>query len=167
MKAQRYLEQIEIMNAEIDADIEELAQLKALSTKVTTAFGDERVQSSGCPDKMAGCVIKIQEQKNRINAKIEQFLKYKEEAKQLILSACDPDCIRLLFKKYFGELNEETQEIEYKSWTEIAKEMNYTKRWVSNGLHQRALSQLQKALEEREEKYEYSGKCAEVAGRKE
>jgi len=151
MRAKKYLEQIEIMNAKIDADIEELAQLKALATKVTSAFGGERVQASGSHDKMAECVIKIQGQKQKINYEIDKLQKYKDEAKALIFDTCDSDCIKLLLKKYFGELNEETQEIEYKSWNEIAKEMNYSRKWVSDGLHQRALSQLQKALDDKGE----------------
>lgn len=151
MRAKKYLEQIEIMNAKIDADIEELAQLKALATKVTSAFGGERVQASGNHDKMAECVIKIQGQKQKINYEIDKLQKYKDEAKALIFDTCDSDCIKLLLKKYFGELNEETQEIEYKSWNEIAKEMNYSRKWVSDGLHQRALSQLQKALDDKGE----------------
>ena len=74
-----------------------------------------------------------------INASIDRFVDYKKEAMKLIDRACDADCIRLLYKRYFS----------YMKWEEIAVDMNYTYQWVSGGLHQRALSQVQKALDER------------------
>ena len=82
---------------------------------------------------------KIVELKEKINSEIDRFVNFKAEAKNLIFSVCDSDCIDLLYKRYF--LN--------KKWEEIAVEMNYTFKWVSGGLHQRALSQVQKALDER------------------
>ena len=69
----------------------------------------------------------------------EQTYYTRKEIKKLIFEACDSDCIDLLYKRYF--LN--------KKWEEIAVEMNYTFKWVSGGLHQRALSQVQKLLDER------------------
>lgn len=140
MKAKNYLMQIKIMNTRINADIEELASLEALATKTTSVLGDERVQSSGSQQKMADVVTKIVELKEKINEEIDRFVDFKEEAKNLMFDACDGDGIALLYKRYFAD----------KKWEEIAVEMNYTYKWVSGGLHQRALSQMQKALDERE-----------------
>lgn len=139
MKAKEYLRQIKTMDAKINTDIEELASLEALATKTTSVLGDERVQSSGSQQKMADAVVKIADLRNRINEQIDRFVDYKEEVKNLLFEACDGDCISLLYKRYF----------QYKKWEEIAMEMNYTFRWVSGGLHQRALSQVQKVLDER------------------
>lgn len=140
MKAKNYLMQIKIMNTRINADIEELASLEALATKTTSVLGDERVQSSGSQQKMADVVAKIVELKDKINEEIDRFVDFKEEARNLMFDACDGDCIALLYKRYFAD----------KKWEEIAVEMNYTYQWVQGGLHQRALSQMQKALDERE-----------------
>ena len=141
MKAINYLKQIKSMDAKINADLEELASLKALATRTTSVLGGERVQSSGSQQKMADCVVKIVEMENRINEEIDKFIDYKENARKL-LSECDPECITLISKRYF----------QFKTWEEIAVDMNFTYQWVSGGLHQKALSQVQRALDEREEK---------------
>lgn len=139
MKAKNYLMQIKNMDVKINTDLEELAALEALATKTTSVIGDERVQSSGSQQKMADAVTKIVELKEKINSEIDRFVGFKAEAKNLIFSVCDGDCIDLLYKRYFLD----------KKWEEIALEMNFTYQWVSGGLHQRALSQVQKALDER------------------
>lgn len=139
MKAKNYLMQIKNMDERISADIEELAALEALATKTTSILSDDKVQSSGSQQKMADAVAKIVELKDKINAEIDRFVDFKEEAKNLIFDACDGDCIALLYKRYFLD----------KKWEQIAVEMNYTFKWVSGGLHQRALSQVQKVLDER------------------
>ena len=139
MKAKNYLMQIKNMDAKISTDLEELATLEALATKTTSVLGDERVQSSGSQQKMADAVTKIIAMKEKISGEIDRFVTFKKEARELIFGACDSDCISLLYKRYFLD----------KKWEEIAVEMNYTFKWVSGGLHQRALSQVQKALDER------------------
>ena len=139
MKAKAYLERIELMDAKINTRLEELAQLNALATKTTSVLGGDRVQSSGSQQKMADCVAKIVDLKDEINAQIDRFVNYKQNVLKLMDKYCDPDCINLLYSRYFL----------YKEWEQIAVELNYTYKWVSGGLHQRALSQVQKGLDER------------------
>lgn len=139
MKAIDYLERIGKMDAMIETKREELERLRTLAEKITASVGGERVQASGNQQKLEDCVIKIVQAQNEINASIDRFVDYKKEAMELIDRACDADCIRLLYKRYFS----------YMKWEEIAVDMNYTYQWISGGLHQRALSQVQKALDER------------------
>ena len=139
MKAITYLKQIKKLDSEITTAIDELAELEALATKTTSVLGGERVQSSGSHDKMADCVVKIVERKAKLNKDIDKLVDLKAEARQLICEACDDGCTELLHKRY----------LQKKSWEQIAVEMNYTYHWVSGGLHQRALAQLQKRLDER------------------
>lgn len=139
MNAINYLRQIKVMDAKINADIEELAQLEALATKTTSAIGGERVQTSGSQEKMADCITKIVDMQNQITKEIDKFIEFKDEARKLICDACDPECISLLHKRY----------IMYKKWEEIAVEMDFTYQWVSGGLHQRALSQVQIKLDKK------------------
>ena len=141
MKAINYLKQIKIMDAKINADIEELASLEALATRTTSVLGGDRVQTSGSQQKMADCVVKIAHMRNQINSEIDRYIDYKQEAREL-LAGCDSECITLASKRY----------CQFKTWEEIAVEMNFTYQWVSGGLHQKALAQVQKALDEREEK---------------
>lgn len=138
MKAVDYLKQIEVMDAKINSSIEELAQLEALATKTTSVLGGERVQASGSQDKMADCVVKIADLQTELNKQIEEYIEFKNQARDVI-NECDADCLTLLKKRYFF----------YKKWEEIAVEMNFTYQWVSGGLHQRALSQVQRVLDER------------------
>ena len=74
MKAINYLRQIKVMDAKINADIEELAQLEALATKTTSAIGGERVQTSGSQEKMADCITKIVDMQNQITKEIDKFI---------------------------------------------------------------------------------------------
>ena len=137
MKAINYLKQIKIMDAKINADIDELASLEALATRTTSVLGGDRVQSSGSQQKMADSVAKIVDLREQINAEIDRFIDYKQEARELI-SECDAECITLISKRYF----------QFKTWESIAVDMNFTYQWVSGGLHQKALAQVQKALDE-------------------
>ena len=140
MKAKDYLMRIRTMNADITADIEELETLKALAYKTTSAIGDERVQTTPNPDKMADYAIRIGELKDKIPRDLVTYLDYKKKARKLIRENCDADCITLLRKRYFQN----------KKWEEVAVEMNYNFCWVSGRLHQKALAQLQKALDREE-----------------
>lgn len=146
MKAQCYLEQIKTLDAKINSDIEELAQLEALATKTTSVLGGERVQSSGSQQKMADCVAKIVEMKMQIEAEIDKYIDFKKEARCIIWE-CDADCMTLLHKRYFL----------FRSWKRIAAEMGKSKQWVSDDLHKKALSQVQRILDERDGDQDGSG----------
>ena len=126
------------MDAKINADLEELASLETLATRTTSVLGGERVQSSGSQQKMADCVAKIVDMQQQVNEEIDRYIDYKKQAREL-LPECDSECITLISKRYFH----------FKTWEEIAVDMNFTYQWVSGGLHQKALAQVQKALDER------------------
>lgn len=141
MNAIIYLKRIKKMDMKIKVAMEELAQLEALATKTSVAMGDERIQSSGSQQKMADCVVKIADAKNEINKEVEELTRCKNEAMQ-ILSNCDAECIAILHKRYF----------QFKTWEQIAAEMGFTYKWVSGGLHQKALAQFQKTMDEMRDK---------------
>ena len=139
MKAIEYLEQIEKYEAAIEVQEEELESLETLRDKITASYDGERVQTSGSPKKLENCVIRIMQLKEEYGESITNLQNYRKEALILIKLSCDADCIRLLYKRYFAHMD----------WGDIASDMNYTYHWVSNGLHKKALAQLQKALDER------------------
>lgn len=154
MKAKTYLERIRKQDAQIDALIDEIATLDAIAKKTTSVLGGERVQASTSQQKMADTVEKIVTLKEKLNAEIDSFIDYRNEALKLIDIACDADCHKLLHKRYIGTYDTEKERIIFKTWEQIAVEMNFTYKWVSGGLHQRALSQVQKVLDERGSKDE-------------
>lgn len=136
MKAFDYLNQIKRMDAKINNDIEELASLQALATKTTSTLGGNRVQASNGQQKMADCVIKIAELKKNIDVEIDAYVEYKDEMKRFIHEACDADCCRLLYLRYFR----------FETWETIAEEMKFSYQWVAGKLHKRALRQVQEKL---------------------
>lgn len=151
MKARTYLERIKKLNANIDARIDEIATLDAIATKTTSVMGGERVHASASQQKMSDTVDKIIDLKQKLNDEIDRFIDLRIETMNLIELACDAECQRLLRMRYVGRLNKEKNLIEFAKWEQIAVEMNFTYKWVSDGLHQRALAQVQKALDERGE----------------
>lgn len=140
MKAKEYLNKIRSIEAGINADIEEIESLTTLATKVTSVISDDRVQTSGDQQKIATYSVKIADLKSKIARELVELLDYKKTARKLIRESCSTDCVTLLHKRYF----------QYKKWEEIAVEMNYSYQWVSDGLHKKALSQMQKALDDME-----------------
>ena len=137
MKAFDYLNQIKEMDVKINNDIEELESLQALATKTTSALGGNRVQASGSQQKMADCVHKIVKLKEDINSEVDTYVEYKEQVKKFIHEACDTDCCRLLYLRYFR----------FETWEAIAKKMNYSRQWVMKSLHKKALGQMQAKLD--------------------
>jgi hypothetical protein len=140
LKAKEYLNKIRTIEAGINADIEEIESLTTLATKVTSVINDNRVQTSSDQQKIETYSVKIADLKSKIARELVEFLDYKKSVIKLIREFCSTDCMTLLHKRYF----------QYKKWEEIAVEMNYSYQWVSDGLHKKALSQVQKALDEME-----------------
>jgi len=141
LKAKEYLSKIRSMEACINADIEEIESLSTLATKVTSVINDDRVQSTGDLQKIETYTIKVADLKTKIAKELVELLDYKKSARKLIRESCSTDCVTLLHKRYF----------QYKKWEEIAVEMNYSYQWVSDGLHKKALAQVQKVLDDEEE----------------
>lgn len=141
MKAIDYLRRIKNIDAMINADMEDLAELEAMATKTTAVMGGERVQSSGSQQKMADCVTKIADLKSKIADELVELLNLKREAREILCRVKDGECITLLHKRYFL----------FEKWEDIANDMNYHFKWVTGGLHGKALSQFQKELDKVEE----------------
>jgi len=91
--------------------------------------------------KIETYTIKVADLKTKIAKELVELLDYKKSARKLIRESCSTDCVTLLHKRYF----------QYKKWEEIAVEMNYSYQWVSDGLHKKALAQVQKVLDDEEE----------------
>lgn len=150
MKAKEYLLRIKKMNEVIENTLEEIKVLEALATSATASMEGERVQSSSDQQKMEKCVVKIADTKRQLTDDIAKYAEIREEAIALVNSACDKDCIKLIRARYLGVYNAKTGKVEFKTWEQIAVENFFSYKWVSCGLHQRALTQVQKALDERQ-----------------
>lgn len=149
MKAKEYLLRIKKMNEVIENTLEEIQVLETMAESMTAAMGGERVQSSSDQQRMEKCVVKMADLKRKLTDDIAKYADIREEAIALVNSACDKDCIKLIRARYLGVYDTETGKIQFKTWEQIAVDTNFTYQWVSCGLHQRALAQVQKALDER------------------
>lgn len=151
MKAKEYLNKIKLMDARINSDMDHIATLEALATKITPNLGGERVQTSGNQQKMEDMVCKIHELREKVSKEIDEFIDYKEQARQLIHDYCDEQCITLLSKRYLGSYDYHRDITVYMTWEQIAVDMNMSFKWVSCGLHQKALAQIQVGLDKNDD----------------
>lgn len=135
MTAKTYLNQIRIAEIRIDDGLEELARLKALATKVTSAMDGEVVSSSKNPDKMTDAVEKIIKLQEKINSYVDKYVDIKNEATELLAQVENPTHYKILHSRY----------VLHKTWEQIACEIGYTYQWVCQ-LHGVALLEFEKIL---------------------
>ena len=59
MTAKEYLSQVQRLNQMIDIKLEEASSLRSLASRVTSAFGEERVQTSRKQSPMEDVIVKL------------------------------------------------------------------------------------------------------------
>lgn len=141
-KISEFLYDIQKKDKEIDALIEQKKSYLDLATKVTTAIGSERVQSSyECNDKMADIVTRIVDIENEILLKIDTLIDYKEAAIKVIKRLDDIEDQRVLILRHISYLN----------MYEVAKKMNIDRR-TAYRKYNKAVNNLQKILSDSDKK---------------
>lgn len=134
---QEYLLQVKLCDAHINNKLEELAQLKALSTKITSTLKQDAVSGGGYGDKVGDVVSRIIDMQNEINAAIDEYVDKKKEVKRVIEKVTNPDQLNVLLKCY----------ILHESLEQIACEMGYSYRNICY-IHGRALQSVAAVMEE-------------------
>lgn len=134
--AKEYLKQIKYLDARIDSMLDTLEGLKAQTVRITQTIKQDVVTGGGSQDRMAESIAKIVDLEEEINRKIDYFVDEKAKALRLLEKMRNPDYLLILQKRY----------IDYKTFEQIAQEMNYTHRWICK-LHGRALQVFAKVLE--------------------
>ena len=139
-KAQLYLERIEGLNDEIENKLAEIRQWNDIALSITTNTEGERVQSSGNQQKMANAMDKVVDCKREANEMIDALIDYKLEVIKTIelLNATEYD---VLHKRY----------IQGMTFDEVGAAKRKSKSWATT-VHGRALQNLNKILEAREQK---------------
>lgn len=135
MKAQEELSKILLDNAKIDSKLEELARLKALSTKVTSVMEGEAVSRTRNTDTMADTVAKIIEMQAEINRLIDSYVDRKAYLSKIIDSLNSAMQIRVLYSHYYAG----------KSFQQIADELGYSRRNICY-IHGDALMAVEKIM---------------------
>ena len=133
---QEYLLQVKLCDAHINNKLEELAQLRTLSTKITSTLKPDAVSGGGDGDKVGDAVSRIVYMQNEINAAIDDYIDKKNDVKRVIEKVTNPDQLNVLLKCY----------ILHESLEQIACEMGYSYRNICY-IHGRALQSVAAVME--------------------
>ena len=140
-EAQVYLGQVELIDSIIQNKLIERKQWREVALGITANMDGERVQSSGRPSKMSDAVEKCVDIEREIDGYIDKLIDVKLEIVQTLEQLDNPFEYRILHYKYIQfKTLEEIAELTGKSYTAITT------------AHGRALVQVQRILEARNEK---------------
>jgi len=137
VKPKYYLRQVKQLDKIIDAKLEQIQNLKNMSTRVTSCLNNERTESNTIGDKVGSSVMKIIDLEIEINETIDKLVDLKREVTRKIDGLVNGDYKLLLTLRYLN----------FKTWEEIAVEMGFTFRWVHE-LHKRSLIEFEKIYSE-------------------
>lgn len=133
MNIKEELKQILIYDSKINNALEELSKLKALSTKITTAYGGDIVGGTHSTDKMCDIVSRIDEKMTEINNLVDAYVDMKCYYSALINQLTDRVQIDIMHGHYF----------QGKPLVVLSQELGYTYRNICY-THGRALYELNK-----------------------
>lgn len=139
--AKSFLQQVERCNARIDEQLEELDQLRALSTKITATF---QLTGNSPPDrqedKIGNAVARIEEMEYQISTNIDRLTQIKEEVIAVIDQLQDTNEYRIIANRY----------LLFKPLQAIAEEMYMSYRHICR-LHAQALQTVHSILDRERE----------------
>lgn len=137
MTPKEYLQQYRHAAERARAALEHLEELESIATRVTPLYGGEGGgQHQSGDEKMCNAVDKIIEAKNRVSDELETLEATDREIIGTIDKITDGTLHTLLYERY----------INGKTWEQIAVQMNYTYRRVTQ-LHGKALNAVKDFLE--------------------
>lgn len=130
MNTKEYLSQAHRLNELIDSDLEELKNLRLLSTSISSPDASKDiVKSSKGSDKIGGIVSKIVDLDNHINEEIDNLVDLKAEIRQRISQIPTKDERLVLQNRYLN----------FMTWERLAEKLGFTRQWVQE-IHKRALA---------------------------
>ena len=133
MRAKEYLRQIRIADKKINNLIHEVDMLRdSISHPKPINYDKDPVQGGSRNDSMAASIAKYVDMEQEINRQTDGLIDLRHKIIGEINQLNDPAHIELLFKRY----------VEYKTWEQIAVEMDYTIRWIYS-LHSSALQEFE------------------------
>lgn len=135
MTAKEYLNQALTIDQRINDKLEQVSRLRGMATKVTTTMSDMPRGSSPNPQKMESVIARLIDTEKEIDDNIDQLVDLKLDIMNTIWQVEDVNCRLVLELRYHS----------FKSWEQIASEMNVTVRWVHK-LHARGLAVVDKIL---------------------
>ena len=132
MTAKEYLQQYLDADREIQAKVDQIARLRDMATRTTSAPAGDRVQSSA-ENKLERIISKIADMEAEVDAEIDRLADKRREVQTAIERVPNAAQREVLIRRYMvGQ-----------KWEKIAVELNFDYRWVLR-LHGRALNEIQK-----------------------
>lgn len=139
MTAKEYLNQAYRIDQRVNSKLHQVESLRDLATRATSTLGTEPVSGTRNVHRLEDTIDKIIDLENDINSDIDRLVDLKRDVMVTIGKVQDPNCQMLLELRYLS----------FKSWDEIADEMDFGSRWV-HILHSKALAAVDKILEKNE-----------------
>lgn len=137
--AKAFMQQVKLLDMHINSKIEELNMLKAMTTKITSTLKQDMVfGGGGNQDKLGDAVSKIIDLEKEINESVDRFVDAKRDVGSVIENVTNPDCVAVLYKRYFL----------YERWEQIACELHCTFRHATR-IHGEALKAVSELLKKR------------------
>lgn len=136
--AQKYLEQVEKIDAIISNKLIEQQQWREVAMGITANMGGERVQSSGSSSKMAEAINKCVDVEAEINELVDRLIDTKKDVIHTLEQLDSPYDYRLLHDRY----------IKFIDLTTISERWNKDYTTITTA-HGRALANVQKILDEK------------------
>ena len=136
MTAKEYLSQAYRIDQRVNIKLRQVESLRDLATRATSALGTEPVSGTRNVHRLEDTIDKIIDLENEINSDIDRLVDLKRDVMVTIGKVQDSNCQMLLELRYLS----------FKSWDEIAEEMDFGSRWV-HILHSKSLSAVDKILE--------------------
>ena len=135
MTAKEYLSQAYRIDQRINAKLEQLENLRALSRKTTVSYGSEPVSHTRNVTSMEDTIVRLIDLENEINADIDRLVDLKREIYDVLRHVQDPELQLLLELRYLC----------FKNWSEISVALDLDDRYVFK-IHGRALGELARII---------------------
>ena len=133
MTAKQYLRQVKRLDNIINAKLEQIEKLRAMSINISRVMSTDNIRSQENRSKIEKILVKIIDLEREVTTDIDRLVDLKREIMQKIDAMEDNNYKVLLTLRYLN----------FKTWEEIAVEMGYTFQWVHQ-LHKRALIEFEK-----------------------
>ncbi|MCC8013657.1 MAG: DUF1492 domain-containing protein [Eubacterium sp.] len=135
MTAKEYLGQAYRIDQRIKNKTEQLNSFRELAVNVSSTISDYPSKGTRNVHRLENTIVKIVDMENQIKADIDRLINLKIEITNAIASVNDEHCRMVLELHY----------LQFKSWTDIAFEMNYSPRQISR-IKDKAHKQIEKNL---------------------
>lgn len=137
MTAKEYLGQAYRIDQRIKNKTEQLNSFRELAVNVSSTISDYPSKGTRNVHRLENTIVKIVDMENQIKADIDRLINLKIEITNAIASVNDEHCRMVLELHY----------LQFKSWTDIAFEMNYSPRQISR-IKDKAHKQIEENLKD-------------------